>query len=281
MVGAPPSCNARRLVFTDLDGTLLTRRTYSAAAAQPALAALAARGIPVVFCSSKTAAEQLPLRRALGLERWPCIVENGSAVLVPAAAGLPTVGWLRRSAPDDDFVRVLGRPHGEVRTGLARAAAAAGIVVTGYADLSVAQVAALTGLDEPAANRARQREFSETLVDVLPERQWGALEAALAAEGLRSQHGGRFRSVTAADAGKGRAVRIVTDLFATAWGQETETVGLGDSANDADLLAAVDVPFLLAQEEGPWAPVDRPGLRRIARPGPEGWNEAVLGLLRV
>lgn len=277
MAGVERPRTARRLVFTDLDGTLLSRRTYSATAARPALAALAARGIPVIFCSSKTAAEQRGLRHELRLERWPYIVENGSAVLVPAAAEW-RIDWSR--APGQaEFVRVLGRPHAEVRAGLARAAAAAGMRVTGYADLSVARIAALTGLDEAAAGRARQREFSETLVDELTAREWRDLEAALVPEGLRCLHGGRFRTVTGAAADKGRAVRIVAELFAAAWGEPIETIGLGDSANDASLLGTVDLPYLLAQEEGAWAPLERPGLRRIARPGPEGWNEAILELL--
>ena len=46
-----------RLIFTDLDGTLIDHHTYSAEAARPALEAARAAGVPVVPCSSKTLAE--------------------------------------------------------------------------------------------------------------------------------------------------------------------------------------------------------------------------------
>ena len=77
------------LIATDLDGTLLDARTYSPAEALPTLQATLARGIPIVPCSAKTLAEQEPLRRELGLEGFPCIVENGSAVHFPVGDGSP------------------------------------------------------------------------------------------------------------------------------------------------------------------------------------------------
>lgn len=269
----------RWVVFTDLDGTLLDARTYSAAPAQPALAALASRGVPVVFCSSKTAAEQRPIRRSLGLEPAPFIVENGSAVIVPQAAGVPAHDWPRLAGDPGERVHVLGLPAAEVRAGIARATTAAGVRVTGYADLCAREVAALTGLTEAEATRAQQRDYSETLIDELPARVWRDLDVTFAAEGLRCQHGGRFHTVTSAYADKGRATRVVMKMFGPTASEVIRTIGLGDSANDADLLAAVDRPFLIARHEGGWAPLDQPNLCRISRAGPEGWNEAILGVL--
>lgn len=70
-----------RLVFTDLDGTLLDHETYSFAPAAEALAALKARGVPLVLASSKTAAEIAELHRALGLGDTPAIVEKRRGAL--------------------------------------------------------------------------------------------------------------------------------------------------------------------------------------------------------
>jgi mannosyl-3-phosphoglycerate phosphatase family protein len=269
---------ARCVVFTDLDGTLLDARTYSAELARPALGALAARAVPVVFCSSKTGGEQRQLQAELGLAGMPLIVENGAAVIVPAAAGLPVADW--PPVPGrDERVRILGRPAADVRAGIARVAAAAGVRLTGYSDLSAREVAALTGLDEPAAARARQREFSETIVAALPSETWARLESRFADEGLLCQHGGRFHTVTAAGSDKGRAARLVADLFAAAMGEAITTVGLGDGANDAGLLAAVDRPYLVSRDSGGWAKLDVPHVRRIAQAGPRGWCEAIEDLL--
>src|SRR5687768_8132133 len=70
------------LVFTDLDGTLLDHDTYSWEAARPALSRLRHLGIPLVLCSSKTAAELRPIAKRLGLQT-PLIVENGGGIRLP------------------------------------------------------------------------------------------------------------------------------------------------------------------------------------------------------
>ena len=267
------------VVFTDLDGTLLDSRTYGVGSAREMLALLAARRIPVVFCSSKTAAEQRPLRRDLGLEHTPYIVENGSAVWVPDSAGLAVTDWPRLPGHPDERVRVLGQSADGVRAGLARATARTGQPVAGYADLTVRQIADLTGLDEPSSARARQRDFSETLIDQWPSAEWSALESALAAEGLTCRHGGRFRTVTGMESDKGRAARLVAGLYAVALGQTVVTAGIGDSANDEGLLASVNYPYLVARDEQSWADLDVPGLVRTPHPGPSGWIDAIHHLL--
>jgi mannosyl-3-phosphoglycerate phosphatase len=49
------------LVITDLDGSLLDHHTYSWQAAEAWLARLEEHEVPLVICSSKTAAEIMPL----------------------------------------------------------------------------------------------------------------------------------------------------------------------------------------------------------------------------
>jgi len=71
------------LVFTDLDGTLLSHADYRWDAARPALDRLASLGAGVVMASSKTACEGAAWRQDIGLQRWPAIVENGAGVLEP------------------------------------------------------------------------------------------------------------------------------------------------------------------------------------------------------
>lgn len=267
------------VVFTDLDGTLLDSRTYAVGPAREMLARLGTERIPVVFCSSKTAAEQRPLRRALGLEHTPYIVENGAAVFVPDSAGLGVTDWPRVAGHPGERVRVLGQTFDAVRAGLARATARTGHPVAGYADLTVRQVADLTGLDDAAAARARQRDFSETLIDQCSPAEWSTLELALAAEGLTCRHGGRFHTVSGAESDKGRAARLVASLYSVALGQPVVTAGIGDSANDEGLLISVDHPYLVANHERSWAPLDIPGLVRTASAGPCGWNEAIQHVL--
>ena len=53
------------LVFTDLDGTLLDHHSYSYEEAMPAVRALVEAGSPLIFNSSKTAAEIKQLRHEM------------------------------------------------------------------------------------------------------------------------------------------------------------------------------------------------------------------------
>jgi HAD superfamily hydrolase (TIGR01484 family) len=72
----------KTIIYTDLDGTLLDEKSYSFLDAAPALRAAQAKGIPVIFCSSKTSAEIARIRQQLEV-RDPFIVENGAAIFTP------------------------------------------------------------------------------------------------------------------------------------------------------------------------------------------------------
>ncbi len=269
----------RQVVFTDLDGTLLDFSTYSPAAAALGLAALRAREVPVVFCSSKTAGEQRPLREALGLTGYPFIVENGSAILVPSDAGLDVSDWPMQAGTDaGERVRVLGRAAADIRAVVAEIEQELSLDLAAFGALGPARVAELTGLDDAGAARAVARDFSETLAAEISVDDWKRVESRLAQAGLQCRHGGRFHTVTGLGSDKGSATREVAALYRTAWGEPIETIGLGDSANDAPLLAAVDRSFLLAHEDGAFASIQTPGLIRIAQPGGRGWSEAIARL---
>lgn len=265
----------RRLWFTDLDGTLLECGTYSPATARPALARLVAAGVQVVFCSSKTAAEQRALRAELGLPGIWEIVENGAAITVPGEAASALTGeWV--PVPEEPARRChgLGLPRAAIVERLARVQARTGLALRGYRDLTDEALAALTGLPVAVAGRARQRDYSETLVDDLPDEAWRQLAPEFAAEGLECRHGGRFHTVTGAGTDKGAAVRWLTARAAPA-----ATVGVGDSANDRPLLAAVQQAFLVARPDGTWAELDLPGVTSVAGCGPAGFVAVAARLL--
>ncbi|GIV58951.1 MAG: mannosyl-3-phosphoglycerate phosphatase [Rhodothermaceae bacterium] len=265
--------NARLpVIVTDLDGTLLDFETYSPAAARPALERARAAGWPVIFCSSKTRAEQEVYRTALGLDE-PFIVENGAALFVPAEA---RTRWFRgRTLP---AVFAFGVPAHTVRKALQAIRAETGLPFRGFSEMPVAEVAARTGLDEAAAARARQRDYSETIDARLTPAQWQTLDEALAARGLVRFPGGRFHTITGAGSDKGRAVRHLVHLLREA-GHDVLTIGLGDSPNDAPLLRAVDRPFLVQRPDGSWADLDVPGLTRVEAAGPAGWARVLHALL--
>lgn len=254
----------RAVLFTDLDGTLLDAETYSFDGARPALEELRRRGIPLVACTSKTAAETREFLRRLEVEA-PYIVESGAGVHLPANL-FPGRGPLVKLAVGRD----------EVLKGMAEIRDRVDPRVRGFQDMSLEEIASATGLSLEMAALARQREFDEPF---RLERDQAAaeIEAIAARRGLRLTRGGRFWHLHG-DTDKGRAVELVASLYAQLWGP-IRTIGAGDSAMDLPLLEAVDVPILMAKPGGAYDPVlmervQAPVLSQTA--GPAGWSEAVL-----
>ncbi|MCI0354217.1 MAG: HAD-IIB family hydrolase, partial [Acidobacteria bacterium] len=117
------------VLFTDLDGTLLDPGSYSWKPAQEALAELAHRQVPLVFCSSKTIAEVEALRREL-LNSHPFVTENGGGVFVPKQyfdVRIP------QGFPRGDYLCLeLAQPYGRIINELESIAAEAGVEVVGF-----------------------------------------------------------------------------------------------------------------------------------------------------
>lgn len=243
------------VVFTDLDGTLLDHDTYLPGPARDAVDRLREAGFLVVACSAKTRAEQRRLVPSLGLS--PAFVaENGGAVVL-------WEGFPQTRAGDEQILRI-GLPYPEIRLELKQAAAAAGVEVSGYGDVSVAEVAARTGLDQGAAARAREREHSETFWIVRGDP--AALRGELGARGLRMVQGSRFWTAQGPH-DKGTAIRRVLSLYP----EPPMSFALGDAPNDLEMLAAVDRPMLVERPGGGWADIALDGITRLEGSGPRGW----------
>lgn len=266
------------VVFTDLDGTLLELETYTYDHAQPAVELLKTRQIPLIFCSSKTRTEQEFYRHKLKVED-PFIVENGGAVFIPE--GYFDFSYPYHQSIPGYHVIELGTPAAEIRRTVAEIRSRLHLDCWGYADLSLAEISQLTGLDEPAARRASQREYSESLLkaDFSPE-TFRQFRQALAQEGLDCVAGSRFYTITGRGGNKGKTARLLSGLFQRKWSQVL-TVGLGDGLNDEPLLAAVDYPFLVQRPDGCWADLRLPGLEKVAGVGPIGWQSVIFDYLRL
>ncbi|HOT00787.1 MAG TPA: HAD-IIB family hydrolase [Acidobacteriota bacterium] len=262
------------VVFTDLDGTLLDKQTYSWSAARSGLELLAGRSIPLVLVTSKTLAEVEPLRRDMQLND-PFIVENGAAVFLPPDGGGPEVADLSEVA--GYRCRLFGRTYAEARRFLVSQAARLG--ARGFGDMTIDEISARTALPPDAAGRAAARLFTEPCA-VEPGRL-AELDAIARRAGFRILEGGRFCHVVAAGQDKGTAVRWLIAAYQRRWpGRKIGTVGIGDSPNDLDFLSVVDVPVLVRRPDGTHLRAD--GLPRAllaAAIGPAGWNLAIHQLL--
>jgi len=275
----------KTVVFTDLDGTLLDFQDYSYQMAEPLVRQLQQQGISVVFCSSKTKAEQQYYRDTLNISD-PFIVENGSAIFIPkgyfsysVADKLPS---LFKLGTEGNFeVIVLGESFSAIRAGIEQAREEIDIQLLGYADLSLNEIQEITQLEEGFARRAATRDFSETLLTGVKSGEgFRRFQDLLSSQGLSCVSGGKFHTVMGQGSDKGKAVEVLTQLFAQEFG-EVHTVGLGDSANDLPLLQAVDTGYLVQRSDGTWLSTDDQCIQKIIGVGPVGWVKVARSLITV
>lgn len=260
-----------QIIFTDLDGTLLDAASYSHDEALPALRLIEARGIPLILCSSKTRAELEACRLCLH-NAHPFIAENGGAIYIPQGYFSFAFNSIKSNGY---YLIALGTPYAEIRQQFVRLREQSGAKVRGFADMSVAEVAALTGLAVEQASLARQRDFDEAFVfdDGTDENFLRAIESA----GLHWTQGRIFHLTGNHD--KGRAVEILLSLYRRQFGT-VASVGLGDSLNDLAMLRAVDRAVLVRHADDSFdTRMDLPGMVRTRLAGPAGWNETLLQML--
>ena len=271
----------RYVVFTDLDGTLLDADTYSWASATPALEVLHASGIPLILVSSKTRAEIEPLRRRLQ-HRDPFIVENGAAVFVPQGLFAFPLERVRTKSPYD--VIELGLPYYMLRDVLKQIEDAVETRLDGFGDLLVDDIMQLTGLSRTDATLAKMREYDEPYLLEGPPALIEEVCRQIVMRGLRWTKDGRLYHLTG-DNDKGEAAELLLRCYRRQQrlryqNNHVESIGIGDSINDAPLLAVVDHPVLVQKPDGSFDPdVHLPQLIRAPGIGPVGWNAAILALL--
>jgi mannosyl-3-phosphoglycerate phosphatase len=266
------------LVFTDLDGTLLDHHSYSYEPALPALRRLAVASIPLIFNSSKTAAEIRQLRTELD-NRHPFIVENGSAVCIPGGY------FADHNQPGADTeerldVQTFGPDYAELINQLHPLRSSAGYRFRGFADMTTTELARLTGLDEIRAGLAQQRHASEPL---LWEDGRAALERFrhdLQERQLSLLKGGRFYHVMG-QVDKADALHWLVSRYRQTWPRrDWLTVALGDSPNDRAMLEAADLAVTIPPAAGEPLRLNRnQDVICPDEPGPHGWQDAMTRIL--
>jgi mannosyl-3-phosphoglycerate phosphatase len=259
------------VIFADLDGTILSEKTYEPGPAQEALNLCRGMRIPVIFVSSKTRAEIESIRREL-INSEPFIPENGGAVFLPRKDWSRPAGWM---ATDHYWYLALGKPHHILCRALKEAAASAGAKVMGFSDMPENRLAALTGLSEKAARLAKIREFDEPFI-VLNENQeiLSSLKHKISAQGFLYTRGGMFHHITGG-CNKGEAVRLLIALYRKL-SPGVRFAAIGDAVNDLPMLREVNYPFLTRKADSTIEQTAHfAGVTVTEGIGPQGFSEAI------
>ncbi|MCW3129006.1 MAG: mannosyl-3-phosphoglycerate phosphatase [Methanophagales archaeon] len=261
----------KQVLFTDLDGTLLDLDNYSYDVALPTLSTLKRRNIPVVFCTAKTLAENEYYRKELEIED-PFIVDNGGAIFVPE--NYFSFGFECKKKGNYCVVE-LGASYEELRKALKEIKEETGFKITGFGDMTAEEIAADANLNVEMAKLAKEKKYNESFIFDEPKEKEVILFDKIKEKGFAVTHGGRYYNIHGKNADKGKAVKILTDLFKREYG-EVKTIGVGDSRNDIPMLKAVDQPALVKNKKGAWLGLSLPNLFKAQGVGPEGWVEVVV-----
>ncbi len=264
------------LIFTDMDGTLLDHNTYDFSPAAPMLAILKDAHIPVIPSTSKTKAEMLKLREALG-NTDPFIVENGAAVYIPKSA-LPLTPSDTYSE-GDFWVKTFVPPRARWQRLTQELKAQFPDCFKTFTEVGVDGIQAMTGLSRDDAELSSQREYGEPVqwTGSHMERQ-AFIEAINQADG-QVLVGGRFMHISGF-CDKGLALTWLTKEYQRQLSQTFRTIAIGDSQNDAAMLdAAKDALIIRSPSHSPPALKRIHGITVTQAYGPSGWVEGLQQLL--
>src|SRR4030042_3413578 len=264
------------VIFSDLDGTLLDRESYSFKPALPALRVTKQKGIPLVLSSSKTRAEIELYRKKMENEP-PFISENGGGVFVPKGYFLFQDPYDREL--DEYFVLELGTYYPGIIEVLESIKNETGIKIKGFSDLTEKELVSLSGLSLEEAAFAKRREYDEPFIVEGGGREIEIIKRKIEEKEMNYVWGGRFHHILGKN-DKGKAVEILKELYENESFSIT-TVGVGDSLNDLLMMLSVDHPvFLKGREDHTLKiPLKIQNLTTVEETGPQAWNEVVLSLL--
>ncbi|MDD5009152.1 MAG: HAD-IIB family hydrolase [Syntrophorhabdaceae bacterium] len=264
------------IIFTDLDGTLLDS-AYSFHDALPALEFIREHAVPLVICSSKTRAEIEHYRKKLD-NRHPFISENGGGIFIPKGYFDPGLIAFAGSVSEDEDYHIigLGARYSDLRRAL-RQLKNKGFYIRGFGDMSVEELADVTGLSPDEAKMAQRRDFDEPFLFDGDESASRELFSGIKRMGFNFTQGSFYHIL--GDSDKGRAVSILIGLYRKIY-SAVGSIAIGDSPNDFPMLEAADVAVLVQRTDGKHAAGHNiPNIILQEGIGPVGWGRAVLKIL--
>lgn len=263
----------KTLVFTDLDGTLLDHYNYKTEDAEETIVALKFHDIAIIPNSSKTFAEIMVIRQQLNLAS-PFITENGAAVYIP-------INYFEKQPQGtqlegDFWVKPFCENKAHWLSLLEQQATQFNRFYEGFSQLTIQQLAELTGLNNDQAAMAKQRCYGEPLNWTGSAQAKVEFIAHMQKLGANILQGGRFLHVSG-HCDKGQAQRWLASLYQERTpAQEIVTIALGDSDNDSAMLEVASIAVQIR------SPVhDFPILKRqqdvyqSRQYGPAGWAECL------
>jgi len=253
-----------KVVFTDLDGTLLDHDSYSYEPAKNEIDYLNQNNIPVIFCTSKTRKEIVYWKTKMK-NIHPFISENGGGLFIPNDYFSFSFDYTKEI--EGFFLIQLGEKFSLLQNVVHEMEKKYDI--TTFIEMSINEVAKESNLSIDQANLALERDFSIPFI-LQDINQYNDIINDLKKYNLTVTKGGRFYHILGGN-DKGKAVQILTSLFEKKY-DTIETIGIGDSENDFSMLHKVNHAYLVKRKDDSYA---SQSFNQVNGIGPMGWCQVI------
>ncbi len=224
--------NSSIWVVSDVDGTLMDH-SYDLTPAIETIKLLQELSIPVILCTSKTAAEVRVIRKELNLTD-PYIVENGGAIY---GESLTKVGGkIILGEKYEVLENILNCISNEIK-----------YYLRPLNNISDQEATALTGLKGHSLELMRDRHWSMPFLNP-PENKVEEINVCCKRFNVEIFRGNRMSHMLSINSNKGKAIEALKEYSNNPY---IKIIGLGDSPNDLPLLLKSDYKIVIPSPSGP------------------------------
>tara|TARA_Y100001970_G_scaffold288149_1_gene414667 strand:- start:41375 stop:42181 length:807 start_codon:yes stop_codon:yes gene_type:complete len=256
--------NSKFWVVSDVDGTLMDH-SYDLSPAKKAIKFLQKLEIPVILCTSKTAAEVEIIRKEIKLKD-PYIVENGAAIYGENLNG-------------HKWEIILGEKYKSLEEILSNLSKDVRYKLKPLNNLSDIEAFELTGLKGNSLSLMRDRHWSMPFLNP-PKEIENKLKTICHKYKVNIYKGNRMSHLLSINSNKGKAISKLKDYYQNF---EVKIIGLGDSPNDLPLLTNSDYKIIIPSTKG----ANKTLLKELGenkyilakKPNGYGWSEEVTKLI--
>ncbi len=224
--------NSSLWVVSDVDGTLMDH-SYDLTPAKETIKTLQKLSIPVILCTSKTAAEVKVIRKELNLTD-PYIVENGAAIY-------------GESLQKVNGQIILGKKYEILEEILKLISKEINYELIPLNNLADSEATELTGLKGNSLTLMRDRHWSMPFLNP-PVFLEDKINICCKKFNVDIFKGNRMSHLLSTKSNKGLAINALKEYSNT---QKIEIIGLGDSPNDLPLLLNSDIKIVIPGIDGP------------------------------
>ena len=266
------------MIFTGLNEIFLEPQDCDYQTIKTTIKQLQQKNIALIPVTNNTRAEVEELLLKLDLN-VPFAVEAGSGIFIPQANHSFKISETETIETVDHYhLYQLGCTYTEARAALKVVQEEISKILRGFGDLDESNIKTMMGVSSAAAKRAKSREFSEYFLT--PSRlEISKLQAVAEDYGFKIIPENKLSLVVGGGAGKEQAIKWFQENYQSANGAEIITVGLGSTAQDLDLLEAVDRPIIIPAQTGVAPDLANKNWQIETETGSVAWIKAIAKLI--